>query len=118
MNTYKITNTTHLLGKRDFKANSILDIEYINGLMKQNIKLKPNESVYITINSLPISIHKLRVNGLVTVMEVSQEELNESILKSTPKPKVKQESNETGDEDKKNNLSKKQQQSMRIRNKK
>lgn len=75
MSTYKITNITHLAGKRDFKHNSVLDITVVNGMIKDTMKLKPDDSVYLTVNSLPLSVHRLRVKGLVTVVEVSPSDI-------------------------------------------
>jgi hypothetical protein len=75
MNTYKITNITNFAGKRDFKFNSDLDIEYVDNMMKKTVKVKPNQTIYLTVESLPLSVHRLRVKNLVTVTEVSKNEL-------------------------------------------
>lgn len=79
MTRYKITNITNLLGKREFKNNSILDIEYVDGMLKKKIQIRPNETIYLSLNKLPISIHKLRIKGLVTVTEISEKELNNAM---------------------------------------
>jgi hypothetical protein len=93
MNTYKITNITNLAGKRDFKFNSDLDIEFVDNMVKKSIKVKPNESVYLSVSSLPLSVHRLRVKGLVTVTEVGEKELAEVLAKSNkPKENKKPES--------------------------
>jgi len=89
MNTYKITNNTHLLGKRGFKANSELDINYIDNMVKKTIKIKPAESVYLTILTLPMSVHKLRVKGLVSVTEIGSSELAKAVETKNPKPVAK-----------------------------
>jgi hypothetical protein len=75
MNTYKITNITNFAGKRDYKFNSDLDIEYVDNMMKKTVKVKPNQTVFLTVESLPLSVHRLRVKNLVTVTEVSKNEL-------------------------------------------
>jgi len=85
MSTFKITNITNFLGKRDFKANSPLDIEYVDNMTKKTITVKPKESVYLTTRSLPLSVHRLRVKNLITVSEISEAELVS--LQGTPKPK-------------------------------
>jgi len=85
MNTFKITNITNFLGKRDVKANSILDIEYIDNMTKKLITIKPNESIYLTIPSLPLSVHRLRVKNLITVAVISETEL--ATMQETLKPK-------------------------------
>jgi hypothetical protein len=75
MNTYKITNITNTVGKRDFKYNSDLNIEYVDNMVKKSIKIRPNNSIYLTVSSLPLSVQKLRVKGLVTVSEIGATEL-------------------------------------------
>ena len=82
MNTYKITNITNLAGKRDFKFNSDLNVEFVDNMVKKNVIIKPNESVYLSVSSLPLSVHRLRVKGLVTVTEVGEKELSELLAKS------------------------------------
>lgn len=91
MNTYKITNITNLAGKRDFKFNSELEIEYIDNMVKKSIKVKPKETVYLSVSKLPLSVHRLRVRGLVTVGEVSEKELTE-VLAKLKKPEQKEKS--------------------------
>lgn len=81
MNTYKITNITNLVNKRDFKFNSELEIEYIDGIRKKSIMVKPGNSVYFTAQSLPLSVHRLRIKNLITIEEVSVTELKKSIEK-------------------------------------
>lgn len=75
MSTFKITNITNLLGKRDQKYNSILNIEYVDNMKKKTITIKPNETKYLTIHRLPISAHVMRVKNLITVTEVSAAEI-------------------------------------------
>jgi len=86
MSTFKITNITNQLGKRDYKYNSVLEINYVDNMLKQTIKVRPNDTIYLTLHSLPISVHVLRVKNLITVSEVSDAELNNVIKSITPKP--------------------------------
>jgi len=79
MSTYKITNISNLAGKRDPKFNSIIDIIYVENMIKKIISVKPNNSVYLTIQSLPMSVHSLRAKGLITVVEIGDSELNNFI---------------------------------------
>jgi hypothetical protein len=83
MSTYKITNITHLAGKRDLKYNSVLDIEYVDQMVKKTVKIKPNDSLYLTISTLPLSVHRLRVKNLITVTEVSNKEMEQLKPKAT-----------------------------------
>jgi len=80
MNTYKITNITNTAGKRDFKFNTELDIEYIDNITKKTIKVKPGDTVYLTVSSLPLSVHRLRIKNLITVAEVSAAELSKILI--------------------------------------
>jgi hypothetical protein len=84
MSTYKITNITNLAGKRDLKYNSILDIDYIDEMTKKTIKVKPGNTIYLTVSTLPLSIHRLRVKGLITVTEIGLKELNDAMGKIKP----------------------------------
>lgn len=85
MNSYKIINVTNLVGRRDSKYNTIVDIEYIDNRVKKNIKLKPGETIYLTISSLPLSIHRLRVKNLINISEVSAAEVAKTMEKERPK---------------------------------
>lgn len=86
MSTYKITNISQLAGKRDAKYNSTIDIEYVDEMVKKTINIKPNETIYLTVSSLPLSVHRLRIKNLITVSEISTSELNK--LLNDIKPKV------------------------------
>lgn len=85
MNTYKITNLTNTVGKREVKFNSSLSIEYIDNMLKKTVTVLPGESLYLTVPSLPLSVHKLRVKNLVAVTEVSAKELADMFTASKPK---------------------------------
>jgi len=85
MNTYKITNITNLVGKRDPKFNSIANIEYVDNRTRKIIALKPSESVFLTVQSLPLSVHRLRIKKLIDIVEVSPAELKKSMEKAKPK---------------------------------
>jgi hypothetical protein len=76
MATYKIVNITSSLGKRDPNYNSIQYVEYIDGMTKKSIEIKPNEVLFFVSRVLPISAQKLKVKKLITVLEVSEKEIN------------------------------------------
>ena len=86
MNTYKITNLTNTAGKRDFKFNSPLNIDYIDKMIKKTVTIQPGASLYLTVPSLPISVHQLRAKNLISVVEVSAKELADSMGVVKPKP--------------------------------
>lgn len=77
MITYKITNITENLGKRDVNFNKTLEISYVDDMMRRTINVKPQDTVYFTSNDLPLSVHKMRVKKLVSVSEISEKELNQ-----------------------------------------
>jgi hypothetical protein len=87
MSTYKITNITNLAGKREFKYNSVLDIDYVDEMMKKTISVKPGDVLYLTVPTLPLSVHRLRVKKLITVTEISPEELEKAMKTSQSKVK-------------------------------
>ena len=86
MSIFKITNITNLANKRDSKHNTVLDIDYVDNMSKKKIIIKPGCSVYLTVSSLPISIHRLRVKNLIIVDEISSVELSEVIANDSLKP--------------------------------
>jgi len=88
MTIYKITNITENFGKRDRNLNKVLEISYVDQMERKSITLKPKETVYLTVPSLPIDIHSLRIKGLVNVSEISSRELK-NIQKTTNKKEVK-----------------------------
>lgn len=85
MSTYKITNITDNLGKRDVNYNKTLKIDYVDDMMRKTIDLPTQEVVYLTTDDLPLSVHKLRVKNLVTVVEISAQELKSIINDNKPK---------------------------------
>jgi len=86
MIAYKITNTTDLAGKRDLQYNSTLNIEYVDYMIRKTIKIKPGETIYLKIASLPLSVHNLRVRKLISVVEISENELRNSMDNLKPAP--------------------------------
>ena len=80
MSTYRITNITPQLGKRDVKYNSKLIIDYIDGMNNRVLEILPNDIMYLTVPSLPISLHKFRMKKWVTISEISSKELKQMIL--------------------------------------
>jgi hypothetical protein len=88
MNTYKITNITNLVGKRDPKHNSVVSMDYVDNRTKKTLSLKPGEEVFISVQSLPLSVHRLRIKKLIEIAEVSPALLKAS-KPSKPAPKKK-----------------------------
>jgi hypothetical protein len=84
MANYKITNLTNTAGKRDLKFNTTLSIDYVDSMQRKSIQVKPGETIFLQIHSLPLSVHKLRVKKLISVIEVSTNELNNSMNAGKP----------------------------------
>ena len=84
MANYKITNLTNTAGKRDLKFNTTLSIDYVDTMQKKSIQVKPGETVFLQIHSLPLSVHKLRVKKLISVIEISNNELKNNMNVGKP----------------------------------
>jgi hypothetical protein len=91
MSTYRITNITNTAGKRDSKFNSNLDIEYVDSMTRKTMTIKPGNCVYLTVSSLPLSVHRLRIKNLITVEEIGATELAKLMKQPQLKTKVKKE---------------------------
>lgn len=75
MRNFKIKNITDALNKRDANKSRILDIACVEGFEKKITKLGAGKTMYLTTNSLDVSIHKMRVDKLITVIEVNKNEV-------------------------------------------
>ena len=75
MNTYKITNITNTVGKREPKYNKIVNIDYVSNMQKKTTKINPGESIFLAISQLPLAVQGLRIGGFIEVMEVSETQL-------------------------------------------
>lgn len=73
---YKILNTTFKLNKRDENYNKTLYFDYVDGFEKKRITIKPSQLIYIELKNLPISLHILRMQGLVSILQVTDDEFN------------------------------------------
>ena len=85
MNVYKIVNITNQKNKRDFNYNKEITFDYVDNMAKKIIKIKSGETVYLKISLLPISLRKLRAKNLVTVSEISEEEMIKVMGEQKPK---------------------------------
>lgn len=114
MSTYKITNITNLLGKREAKYNTILEMDYIDNLTKKTVKIRPGDSIYLTASTLPLSAQRLRIKNLVAIVEITEEELSKYINSTKPKATKVNVHEETGGK----KIQQKQQQYQQINKKK
>lgn len=104
MNTYKITNITNLAAKRDRKYNSTITIEYVDKMTRKTLMVNAGATVYLTVSSLPLSVHRLRIKNLITVIEVDAAEVSKPIKKSKPKKVSKPRATKKVDTEKKENF--------------
>lgn len=106
MNTYKITNITNNLHKRDVHFKTPVKIQYVDNRMKKIAEVKTGESLFLTVETLPLSIHRLRVKGLVDVSDASVAEVKKMNTPKTTTSKPKTEKPKTTTEPKKTYTSK------------
>ena len=69
---YKITSLTAKLPKRHLHKNENLKIEYREGFDTKTNELPVGATVYISSPSLPVNYHKLRMKGLISVVEIGK----------------------------------------------
>ena len=99
MNTFKVKNITDRLGKRHPNFNSTLNIGYVDQMERKNLLLEPKKTMFFTTTSLPLSLHRLRMKGLITITEVTEQELlkikNEDSKREEEKETIKKEKKTT-----------------------
>lgn len=88
MGYFKIKNITNTLGKRDINKDRELSVEYNIGFTKKVHKIKSGDELIISSKSLPVSAHQLRLKGLATVVEISENEFIRLQKPSAAKKKV------------------------------
>lgn len=94
MKTYKITNVTNLFGKRDSQFNSVINIDYIDKRTRKVITLKPNETVYLTVQSLPLSVRKMNLKKMIDVIEVNLKSVEKKLIPKNKNKTVNKKINE------------------------
>lgn len=72
MGIHKITNITNTLNKRHPNYNKTLNVDFNVGFTKQSKKLQPGSFIFME-GGLPLSIEKLRLDGLVLIEEKTKE---------------------------------------------
>lgn len=74
MGYYKVKNITNTLAKRDSQKDKDLKISLNNGLFPIEQTIKSGSEVLIECMRIPTELQKLRVKGLVTILESSKNE--------------------------------------------
>lgn len=72
---FRIKNITNLLDKRHPAYNTSVEIEYINGLLRKKITIKPDNDIILSSKSLLPSVDRLRLNGHVLITQVTGYEI-------------------------------------------
>lgn len=71
MANYKIKNITNSLDKRNPNFNIILDLDYVDNMLKKTIKIKPNQEVVMSLGLIPQNINHLRMNKMIIIEEIN-----------------------------------------------
>lgn len=72
MGYYKIKNVTDTLAKRHAKVNTIQNIDISDSFKNKLVAIAPTEEFLLESNFLPISLHKLRSEGLINIVEMDK----------------------------------------------
>ena len=72
MGYFKIKSLTPELGKRHNKVNTTLYVEISSNFKDDRIAINPGAEIFLESLHLPISVHKLRSEGLVSVVELDK----------------------------------------------
>lgn len=83
MAVYRIQNITNGSDKRQVGHNSDVTVSYVTNMEKKDITIKAGDTLFLDVNDLPISVHKLRAKGYISVIEISKNEMN--LASSSPK---------------------------------
>lgn len=88
MAKYKIINLTNLLGKRDSKYNKVININYIQGVERKSIGIIAGDTLFIELQSVPIEIQRLRLNGYIIIEQISDTQFESERLYKNKQPIV------------------------------
>jgi hypothetical protein len=72
MGYFQIKNITPELGKRHIKVNSTQYVDMKSNFAENRVAIAPGAEIFIESTHLPISVHKLRSEGLVSVVELDK----------------------------------------------
>lgn len=90
---YKIKNMTGSLGKRDKNKNKVLNIEFLNKFEKNTYTLGINDTIYLKLETIPLTLHQLRINGFINIIQISENEFNlydkKIFIQKTPIKEIK-----------------------------
>lgn len=77
---FRITNNTLNLGKRHPRFNTAQSIEYKDLLGVHKNTIHPGTEIIIESEFLPVSAHKLRAEGFITVQEIDKNSYQKLVL--------------------------------------
>lgn len=79
MSYYKIKNLTKNFGKRDINKNVSVDIVLRNKYEKSNYKLGVNDVLFVELSNIPVTLHKQRMKGFISIVEISKNEFHKHL---------------------------------------
>lgn len=79
---FKIINITNTLNGKHPKHNTNINIEYSIKFKKYSQTLRPTQEAIIPIGDLPLDLHKMRMNGYINVIQISDKDYEQTKLKS------------------------------------
>ncbi|MFW5847356.1 MAG: hypothetical protein ACOCVF_00355 [bacterium] len=88
---YKITNITDSLNKRDINFNKPIELTYTRGFLQRTEIVRPKDFIYLVVEgkTLPNSVQKNKLRGLIIVEEANHVDLYEDKPKPQKKKTVK-----------------------------
>jgi hypothetical protein len=79
---FKIKNITNTLNGKHPSFNTTIDVKYNIKFRWYTQKIRPDQETILAVNDLPLELHKLRIKGLINVIQISDNEYEQTKLKS------------------------------------
>lgn len=87
MNTYRIINVTERLEKRHPFYSTTVELKYVDEMLNKKISLAPNNDVYLQIDGLPITFYRMKIDGLIQIIDVTGMRLGDNLTKNKKEEK-------------------------------
>lgn len=82
MKKFKIKNKTLNLDKRDPNYNRVLKFSYQNNYSYHTQEIHPNVELFLEINKIPINLSRMRLQGLVDIIQIDDTTFQQALLKN------------------------------------
>jgi hypothetical protein len=79
---FKIINITNTLNSKHPNHNTKINIVYNIKFKQYSQALRPNQEAIIPVSDLPLELHKMRMNGFINVIQISDKDYEQTKLKS------------------------------------